>query len=184
MTNLVDSRPTTSAGRKRTGTGIALGRRARKAVLTVHIAAAGIWLGLDIVMAVLVFTALGTGSDATRATCLQALEVVTIGPMIVSGVVCLLSGILLGLGTKWGLVRYRWVAIKLAINVVLVVLVLLLLRPGVHEVAEAGRDLAAGRAQDAEPGDMVFPPIVSTLALSIATTLSVFKPGGRLRRRG
>ncbi len=183
MTNLVDSRPATTAP-ARAAARISLGRRARKAVLTVHIAAAGIWLGLDIVMAVLVFTALGTGSEATRATALQALELVTVGPMIVAGVVCLFSGILLGLGTKWGLVRYRWVAIKLVINVVLVVLVLVLLRPGVHEVAEAGRELAAGRADTAEPGDMVFPPIVSTLALSIATTLAVFKPGGRLRRRG
>lgn len=158
-----------------------LGRRTRKAVLVVHIAAAGAWLGLDVVMGVLVITAVA-GGDNTRAVSLQALELVTVGPMLGAGLLCLASGIVLGVGTKWGLVRYRWVAVKLVINVVLVVLVLVLLRPGVAETAAAGRELAAGRAADAAPGDMVVPPIVSTLALSVAITLSVYKPWGRRQR--
>jgi hypothetical protein len=41
----------------------------------------------------------------------------------------LTSGVLLGLGTKYGLVRYWWVLVKLVINVVLVALVLILLWP-------------------------------------------------------
>lgn len=43
---------------------------------------------------------------------------------------------MLGLGTKWGLVRYWWVAIKLALNAALVALVAFALRPGVTELAE------------------------------------------------
>jgi hypothetical protein len=37
--------------------------------------------------------------------------------------VSLASGVVLGLGTKWGLIRYWWVAAKLVLNVVLVALV-------------------------------------------------------------
>src|SRR6266487_4906372 len=43
-----------------------LGARTRKAVLVVHIASAGAWLGIDVVMAVLIFTALGSDDGHTR----------------------------------------------------------------------------------------------------------------------
>lgn len=89
---------------------------------------------------------------------------------------------MLGLGTKWGLVRYWWVAIKLVLNVVLVSLVMVLLRPGVMEVAERGRRFMVGEAVALAAGDMVFPPVVSTSALLIATALAVFKPWDRIRK--
>jgi hypothetical protein len=159
-----------------------LPRPARRVALIVHIAASGAWLGLELALGALVVTALATGSPATEAACLQAIEVVAVGPMIVTGALTLVSGIVLGLGTRWGLVRYRWVAVKLVLNVVLLVLVLVALRPGAAEVADAGRVLAAGGEAEARTTDMMFPPIVSTIALSFAITLSVLKPWGRVRR--
>ncbi len=126
----------------------ALPRSARRVALIVHIAASGAWLGLELALGALVITALATGDTATEAACLQAIEVVAVGPMIVAGALSLASGIVLGLGTKWGLLRYRWVAVKLVLNVVLLVLVLVALRPGAAEVAEAGRALAAGGEAD------------------------------------
>ena len=135
----------------------------------------------------LVVAALATDDPLRESAVLQAIEVVAVGPMIAAGALTLLSGLVLGLGTKWGVLRYRWVAVKLVLNVVLLVLVLTALRSGAAEVAETGRALAAGPALDGTvteggPGDMVFPPIVSTIALSSAITLSVVKPWGRLRR--
>ena len=46
---------------------------ARKSILVVHIASAGVWLGIDVVMAVLVFTALGSDDNRTKALSYQAL---------------------------------------------------------------------------------------------------------------
>ena len=40
--------------------------------------------------------------------------------MVVVSLVCRTSGVVLGLGTPYGLARYRWVVIKLAINVAFV----------------------------------------------------------------
>jgi len=159
-----------------------LPRRARRAALVVHIVAAGIWLGLEVALGALVLAALLADSPTSEAAFLQAIEVVAVGPMIAAGALTLASGVVLGLGTKWGLVRYRWVAVKLVLNVVLLVLVLLALRPGAEEVAQAGRDLAAGRVEEAGPGELYMPPIVSLIALSFVTTISVTKPWGRLRR--
>jgi hypothetical protein len=88
-----------------------------------------------------------------------------------------------GLGTRFGLVRYRWVAVKLALNVLLVSLVVIALRPGISEAADYGDALAAGRPVDpSSVSQLIFPPIVSTTALVFATVLAVYKPWGRLRR--
>jgi hypothetical protein len=161
---------------------VRLSRRARKAVLVVHLASAGGWIGLDVVLATLVVTAAATDDPARKAVCLQALELFAVRPMLATGLVCLVSGLVLGLGTKYGLVRFWWVAIKLVLNVVLVVLVATALRSGVHDAAEQGRLLAAGRVGSVPIGDLKFPPIVSPIALMVATTLSVYKPWGRVRR--
>jgi hypothetical protein len=101
-----------------------LGARTRKSVLLVHIASAGAWLGIDVVMAVLVFTALLSDDDRTKALSSRALELVAVGPLLATGLICLLTGVLLGLGSKYGLLRYWWVAVKLALNLVLTGLVL------------------------------------------------------------
>jgi hypothetical protein len=123
-----------------------LGARTRKGFLVVHVVSTGAWIGIDVVMGVFVFTALLAEDDNTRALCYRALELFAVWPLFTTGLVCLASGVVLGLGTKYGLVRYWWVAIKLALNIVLTALVLVALRSGVTEAAEQGRRFAAGKA--------------------------------------
>jgi hypothetical protein len=147
-----------------------------------HIASAGVWLGLDAVMAILVVTSVVTDDDRTRGVAYQALGLVTVWPMTVTGLTCLVTGVVLGLGTKYGLVRYWWVLVKLVLNVVLSVLVLVALRPGIEAVSDRGALLLAGQDVATAVGDLAFPPIVSPTALMIAVVLSVFKPWGRIRR--
>jgi hypothetical protein len=180
-----------AVGRRTSGAGrrphpdvrVPIGRRTRKATLVVHIVSAGAWIGLDVVMGVLVFTALLTDDANVRSVSLQALELFAIWPLLSAGVLCLLSGVVLSVGTKYGLVRYWWVAVKLVANVVLCTLVLFLLRPGVTEAGEIGRLISAGGQLLPPPDQMVFPPVVSTTALVAAVLLAVYKPWGRIRKR-
>ncbi|GAA2758835.1 hypothetical protein [Actinopolymorpha rutila] len=165
---------------RRSGRVPTLSGRARKGVLLVHIAAAGTWLGIDVVMAVVVFTAVLSDDPRTVALCYQALRLFTVWPLLVTGLVCLASGIWLGLGTKYGLLKYWWVAVKLALNLLLTGLVLVALRPTVTGATEFGRQLAAGHP-GVPPRDMIYPPIVSPLLLVFAFVLAVFKPWGRIR---
>jgi hypothetical protein len=158
-----------------------LGAGTRKGVLVVHIASAGAWLGIDVVMAVLVFTALATDDNRTKALSFQALELVAVWPLLVTGLVCLLTGLLLGLGSKYGLVRYWWVAVKLVLNLLLTGLVLVALAPEVAAHAEQARRFLAGEPTALGVGDLIFPPIVSPTALLVAFVLAVFKPWGRIR---
>jgi len=155
----------------------------RKLVLLLHIMSAGIWLGLDVAMAVAVFTALSTDDTALAAALFQGLETITVAPLLIAGLSCLVTGLLLGWGSKYGVFRYWWVLIKLLLNVILTVLVLVALRGGVQEVGAFGARLAADPTATAELRNIVFPPIVSPTALTAAMLLAVFKPWGRIRGR-
>jgi uncharacterized membrane protein len=158
--------------------------RARKTVLLLHIIAGGTWFGLDVAMAVLLFNAITTDSAAMRAHTLQSLQLVTVWPMFSAAMLSLITGILLGLGSRYGLIRYWWVAIKLGLNLVLATLIVTSLRGEVAEAADLGRQLALGANLGWDFTDLLYPPIVSPTALTVAFLLAVFKPWGRIRRSG
>jgi hypothetical protein len=160
-----------------------LGARTRKAVLIVHIVSAGAWIGIDVVMAVVIFTALLTDHDDTKVLCYRALELFAIWPLLTAGLVSLASGVLLGLGSKYGLVRYWWVATKLVLNLLLTGLVPVALRPAVADALARAHRFTAGEPVSLGVHDLIFPPIVSPTALLVAVTLAVFKPWGRTRGR-
>jgi hypothetical protein len=157
--------------------------RMRNRVLMVHVLSAGAWIGIDVVMAVLIFTALLTDDDRIKALSYQALDLFVVWSLLAVGLLSLATGVVLGLGTKYGLVRYWWVAIKLALNLLLAVLVLVALGPEVSDAAERGERFAAGGPASLDVGELIFPPIVSPLALLVAVVLAVYKPWGWIRGR-
>src|SRR5829696_7349601 len=157
-----------------------LGTRTRRSVLVLHIASAGAWLGVDVAMAVLIVTALVADDPATKALSYRALELVAVVPLLACGLVCLLTGIVLGLGSRWGLVRYWWVAVKLVLNLVLTGLVLAGRPPEGAPHPDQARQFEAGLPALLDVGQLIFPPIVSPTALLVAMALAVFKPWGRI----
>jgi hypothetical protein len=119
----------------------------------------------------------------TRSLAYQALATFVVWPMLATALLSLGTGLVLGLGTKWGLLRYWWVAVKLVLNLALCVAIVVVLRPGMGEVADYGRELAAGSPDAGRVRTLFFPPAVSLTTLSLAVVLAVFKPWGRIRRR-
>ena len=107
----------------------------------------------------------------------------TVWPLLSCGLVCLLSGVVLGLGGRWGVLRYWWVAVKLAISLVLLTLVAVSLRFEVADQAARAKRLAAGVPVTFDLTNLVYPPTVSPALLLVALTLSVVKPWGRIRSR-
>ncbi|MFG2248284.1 hypothetical protein [Spirillospora sp. NPDC048823] len=174
--------PTRSSSATRRQEGLfRLGKKWRKATLIVHIVSAGAWIGIDVMVAVLVLTGRFGTTDAVRGLAYEALATFVVWPMLTSGLVCLVTGIVLGLGTRWGLLRYWWVAVKLALNLTLCVLILVVLRPGMDEVGEYGRSLGTGVPEPLDVSGLFFPPAVSLTTLTLATVLAVAKPWGRIR---
>lgn len=164
------------------GMAFRLGGRARKWFLLGHIVAAALWFGVDIALGVLVSTALLTDDPQTAGTALQAVRMFAIWPMFGASAATLATGVVLGLGSKYGLVRYWWVAVKLAANLLMSLLIAGSLRPGVDEAARIGREMVAGGV-GAAPTDLLYPVIVAPTLLVIAFVLSVFKPRTRLTGR-
>jgi uncharacterized membrane protein len=155
-------------------------REMRKFVLLAHILSSVSWIGVDLVMGVLSLRGLTTDDPQTLATAYGALAVFCVPLLLTLGLLTLITGVVLGLGTRFGLARYWWVVTKLVITVGFCVLVLVALRP---TLADAGAQTALvdgtlpERLTDVRR-NMIFPPIVSTSALLFASWLSVYKPWG------
>ena len=154
---------------------IRLRPRARKALLLLHILASVALVGEVWALTVLDLTATLT-DDAGLAEHAYRLQT----PLVRAGgiplsMISLASGIALGLGTRWGVLRHVWVVAKTALLVAVILVSALLSHP--EELASAPA-LTAGRqwAQNAE--------VAAQLAMLLAATaLSIYKPGGRLPRR-
>jgi hypothetical protein len=165
-----------------TGQGWRVGARTRKWYLVGHLVSAAAWFGLDLALGILACTALLTDDPGVTAASLRALEFFAVWPMLTASVLTLATGAVLGLGSKYGLVRYWWVAAKLAVNVLMVVLIVVALRPGITEAAEYGRELVTGGGSAARPSDLLYPVFVAPSLLLFSYLLTVFKPWGRVRR--
>ena len=161
--------------------GFRLSRNARRSVLVLHILCGVGWMGADVLLAILVLTGRLSDDGATVAAAYTAVRLVIPPAVPVLAVGMLLTGVLLGLGTKWGLVQWWWVTVKLAIGVVLTLLVFVALVPGALDIP-TGLTGTADQVREAvgRPGeDLLFPPFVSFAALAFALVLSIVKPWKR-----
>lgn len=157
--------------------------RTRKTLLILHLAAMGAWLGIDVVFAVLAGIAFTTTDHVTLGVAYEAMGWAVCWPMPVAAGLTLGTGVLLSLGTRYGLVRYWWVLVKLVVTVAMTVLVLVPLRPDVDGLAAVSRELITDGEPYGVPFWLPFPPTVGSTLVILLTVISVFKPWGRTRRR-
>lgn len=171
-----------SAGRERQKAGsFVLTGRARRLVLLAHVIAALSWLGVDVAIGVLAVTGFTSDDPSRIAASYAALDIFAVPLLLVFGLTTLGLGLLLGIGSRWGVIRYWWVATKLVINLVLSGLVLVLLQPRLAEVADEVTRIDATLTDrlGGIPLDLLFPAFVSGAALLTAAVLGAFKPWGR-----
>lgn len=159
-----------------------LSRGWRRAVLVLHILSAGAWVGVDVMVAALVLTGWFSPDTDIQGLAYRALAHFVVLPMLGSGLICLITGVVLGWGTRWGLLRYWWVTAKLAINLGLCIAIVLVLAPGMSDVDQYGQSVIEGSPAPDRIATLFFPPAVSLAALSLATALAVVKPWGRISR--
>lgn len=154
----------------------------RHAVLVFHLVCGVGWMGMDVALAPLLLTARLTNDGALAASIYSSVGYVVPLTLPVLSVGMTLSGLLLSWGTHWGFVRYWWVTVKLALALVLTALVYVQLVPSLSRIGTVAPDAEAAvvrEALGALPTQLVFPPVVSFLALGVATVLAVFKPWGQ-----
>jgi hypothetical protein len=140
-------------------------RRTRNVVLTVHIVVSVGLLGDSAgFLAVSIRRAVSDDPAFVDAS-LDLLGTFALFFGIPLSFLSLLSGVALGLGTRWGIFRYPWVVAKLVLIVTVIAVGAIVLRPVLTDENSPGSaPLIIGSAYD-------------VVALAIATTLGVFKPG-------
>jgi hypothetical protein len=152
----------------------------RKLLLTVHVIATVSVLGADLVLLVLGLSSLG-GADPR--TIYPAAHLVGARLVMPLAVLSLGTGLLLGVLTPWGLFKYWWVTIKLAITTILTGLVIFVLVPGLGAAADAVTGPVPRLLTDAQRLPLAVAPAVASTLLAVAVVLAIFKPGWRLRFR-
>ncbi|MFI9170136.1 DUF2269 family protein [Streptomyces lincolnensis] len=155
-----------------------LSRPARRAFLVVHVASSASWLGLTLGLLALGVTAATTGSAVTVEASVRAMQLFADWLLLPVAFLTLLSGVVLSLGTPWGLARHRWVWTKFWLTLATITATVFALRPGVNSAVAAVA--AGGPLPDA--GDVLFGPVVSLSAYVFMTVISVLKPWGPTRR--
>jgi hypothetical protein len=152
-------------------------------VLVLHVVMGIGWMGVDIALFVLLMTARTTDDARLVVSGFNAIRLIVPVAVPPLSLGILATGLTLGLGTRWGLVRYWWVLVKLVLAVVMTVLVYVSLVPGVTSMAVLATTTSSADAVRASLGPLptvlLFPPIVSFLMLGTATILSIFKPWRR-----
>jgi hypothetical protein len=160
-------RPVPSASTRR-GFRFRLRGRQYKLALTAHILGSVGWFGVA-VFVLFAFVASQVTGDAALSNAL--LRTVETSPWlsVPVGLIAAATGVLLSLGTKWGLVRHWWVVAKIAIAVIVVLTDAFVLGHAAHDHL----------ANVSSPGDLYGPTIAHAVVLAVATLLSVLKPKGR-----
>ncbi|GGX78779.1 DUF2269 family protein [Streptomyces fructofermentans] len=155
-----------------------LSRPVRRATLAVHAVASAGWLGLTLGLLALGITATTTGSAGTVEASVRAMKLFADWLLLPLAFLTLLSGLLLALGTPWGLARHRWVHTKFWLTLATITATVLALRPG---VADAVTAVSAGGPLP-DPADVLAGPVVSLSAYLFMTVISILKPWGLTRR--
>jgi hypothetical protein len=150
--------------------------RWRKLLMVVHLIVSLGLLGSDAAVLVLVIAGWLGSAASTVYPAAYLLGVTLLVPL---GLLALVTGILQGLLTPWGLLRYWWVVVKLVLIVAGNLLAVFVLVPS---LAAAAQTAATGTLPD-NPFGLVRDASGATTVLIVTVVLSIYKPFGRLRGR-
>src|SRR5918998_147709 len=141
-------------------------RNLRKLVLTVHVIVSVGWIGIEAGLLALGLTGLYTRDP-------EALRVAYVAASIFGGIFlvpvsmgALVTGVLLSVGTPWGLVRHYWVLIKIVFTVALVASGILVLNRRLQEAAARVSEVPLSTLTSADAGALQV-QIIATVSVAL-----------------
>ena len=165
-------------------TGWSLSPRQRKLILAAHIVVSVGLLGISAAMLVLGTVAATTPDFGTAQAAYRSMGIFTRGVIQPAAVGALVTGLILSLGTKWGLVKHYWIVTKLALTVATVLCGIVVVSPSVQQAIAMTSGAAPLAAPDRGSAPMVLiaASAANVFMLGAATVISVFKPWGTIGR--
>jgi hypothetical protein len=159
----------------------------RKFALATHLAFSVGWIGAVVAYLALSLAAVTSQDGQTVRGAWIAMELTGWFAIVPLALASLLTGLVMALGTKWGLIRHYWVLFSLTLTV-LATAVLLLHMPDVSVLADIARQTKGAGLNG--PGNHVYArlsdgdllhPGLGLLVLLVIQVLNVYKPQGLTR---
>jgi len=147
----------------------------RKFALTAHVTFSVGWIGGVFAYLTLGITAVTRQDNQTVRAAWTAMELIGWFALVPLALASLLTGLVMSLGTKWGLFRHYWTLISLLLTV-LATVVLLLHMPDVSFLAAVAQEAEGARLE--ELGGDLFHPGLGLVVLLVIQVLNVYKPQG------
>ena len=155
-----------------------LTRTQRRTLVTLHVALSVGWLGASMVMLTLAIAGRASQRPADVRSAYWAMHLLADVLLIPLSLSVLLIGVLVAVTSPWGLLRYRWVLVKLIATCAAVLLSLLAL-PAMTRIAhQDATQHALAAAQDVGTRLIIASSVSVALYLSL-TAISILKPWGR-----
>jgi hypothetical protein len=149
--------------------------RLRKFALTVHLTFSVGWIGAVVAYLALVVAAMASHDTQTARSAWIAMELIGWFVIVPFALASLLTGLVMSMGTKWGLFRHYWVLFSLALTL-LATVVLLLHMPTVSFFADV-----AAKTDGADAGGLrgeLLHAGVGLFVLLVIQALNLYKPLG------
>ena len=151
-------------------------RGVRKFALTVHITFSIGWIGAVIAYLALVIAAITSQDTQILPATWIAMELIGWYAIVPLALASLPTGLVMSLGTKWGLFRHYWTLITLVLTI-LATVVLLEHMPDVSAIADVAREAGGADLAGGLGGELLHAGVGLTVLLVIQV-LNVYKPRG------
>lgn len=149
----------------------------RKFALTIHITSSVGWIGAVTAYLALDVTVATNQDIQTLRAAWMAMGWITGFVIVPMALISLLTGLVMSLGTKWGLFQHYWVLISFALTI-LAILVLQSETQLISRMATIAADpTTSANALRALPNTLVH-SVGGTLVLLVIHVLNVYKPSG------
>lgn len=151
----------------------------RKLVLTAHIACSVGWIGAVLAFLVLVIAAITNSDNQTLRAAWIALELIGWFAIVPLALGSLFTGVIIALGTKWGLFQHYWVLISLVLTI-LSILILIGNLQTVSTFAGLAASMNNANSEGLRGGlqSEFLHSGVGLLTLLVIQTLNIYKPRG------
>jgi DMSO/TMAO reductase YedYZ heme-binding membrane subunit len=154
--------------------------RLRKFALAAHITLAVGWIGAVASYIVLDVAAAASQDAQTLRAAYIGMGVIAWYVIVPLAFASLLSGLVMSLGTKWGLFRHYWVLISLLLTIIATVVLLV-----ETQTISYFADIAAGPTTSSDDlralGSTLVHSVGGTAVLLVILVLNVYKPRGMTR---
>lgn len=152
----------------------------RKLVLSIHLVVSVGWIGALSAYLALDVTTVTSSDPGTLRAAYAGMDLIVSTVIVPLAIATLATGIIISLGTRWGLFRHYWVVISLALTIVATVVLLFETRT-VAALAQVAADPDTTAEELARLSSTLVHSIGGLVVLLAVLVLNVYKPRGVTR---